>query len=75
MPITKFNGPDRADDDINKNDVLNTMVNEAHKTKIKQERRAEAIDAILEYRKSAPIISDDEIYRIRQEIRDSVFID
>ncbi|MBX3176280.1 MAG: hypothetical protein KF886_02875 [Candidatus Hydrogenedentes bacterium] len=32
--------------------------------------RAKAMDAILEYRKSAPPISDDEIHRIRQELRE-----
>lgn len=34
------------------------------------ERRAKAINAILEFRKNAPRISDEEIFRLRQEYRE-----
>lgn len=50
--------------------VRSAVNDEALAEKSRQVRRAKAMDAILEYRKSAPPISDDEIHRIRQESRE-----
>ncbi len=61
--------------DHSKNDLLACKIQEMKQAKTIQERRFKAIEAILEYRKTAPRISDEEIYQIRQEIRDSVFVD
>lgn len=54
----------------NKSAVLTRLMEEAIEEKKRQARRAKAMDAILEYRKTAPPISDEEIYQIRQEIRE-----
>lgn len=58
-----------------KNDLLACLIQEMKEARTVKERRAKAIDAILEYRKTAPRISDEEIYQIRQEFRDSIFVD
>ena len=61
--------------DHSTNDLLACLIQEMKQAKTAKGRRIKAIDAILEYRKTAPRISDEEIYQIRQEIRDSVFVD
>lgn len=61
--------------DNDKYDVSDPIVKEVMEAKTKEERRTKAIEAILEYRKTAPRISDEETYRIRQEIRDSILVD
>lgn len=56
-------------------DVVFTRLLEAAIAKRKREeessaRRAKALDEILVFRKLSPYISDEEIHRIRQEMRD-----
>lgn len=77
MSTLNFSIPDRIKEEFNKyyanenkSAVLTGLVEEAIEKKKRQERRARVIDAILEYRKTAPKISDQEIYDIRQEYRE-----
>ena len=82
MTAINFSVPEGSDESItkklaidSKNDVLGRLLQEAREAKTMRERRSKAIEAILEYRKTAPYVSDEEVHRIRQEIRDSVFVD
>lgn len=54
--------------------VLTRLLEEAIEARKREaqlpERRAKAIEAILELRKNAPRISDEEIFRLRQEYRE-----
>lgn len=77
MSTINFSIPDRVKEEFNtyyaeenKSAVLTSLVEEAIERKKRQERRAKAIEAILEYRKTAPRISNEEVYRIRQESRE-----
>lgn len=55
------------------NDRVDRMIHEAKQAKSLQERRAKAIDAILEFRKSTKYISTEEILQIKKELQESVF--
>ena len=77
MGTMNFSVPDRVKEEFNeyfagenKSAILTRMIEEAINEKKKQARRAKAIDAILEFRKTAKPISDEEIYQIRQEYRE-----
>ena len=77
MPTMNFSVPDRVKEEFNeyfagenKSAILTRLMEEAINEKKKQARRAKAMDAILEFRKTAKPISDEEIYQIRQEIRE-----
>lgn len=77
MGTMNFSVPDKVKEEFNeyfagenKSAILTKLIEEAINEKKKQARRAKAIDAILEFRKTAKPISDEEIYRIRQEIRE-----
>jgi len=52
---------------------LACMIQEMKQAKTVQERRAKAIDAILEYRKTAKPISTEEILQIKEELQESIF--
>lgn len=77
MSTMNFSVPERVKEEFNKyfagenkSAVLTRLMEEAINAKKKEERRAKAMDAILELRKTTKPISDEEIYRIRQEIRE-----
>ena len=77
MSTMNFSVPDRVKEefnkyyaDENKSAVLTKMLEEAIEDKKKQEQRSKAIEAILEFRKSSPYLSDEEIRNLRQEMRD-----
>ena len=77
MSTMNFSVPERVKEEFNKyyagenkSAVLTRLIEEAINAKKKQEQRAKAMDAILEFRKATKPISDEEIYRIRQEIRE-----
>ena len=77
MSTLNFSIPDRVKEEFNKyyanenkSAVLTGLVEEAIEKKKRLERRSRVIEAILEYRKTAPKISDEEIYDIRQEYRE-----
>ena len=77
MSTMNFSVPDRVKEEFNKyyagenkSAVMTRMLEEAIDEKKKQEQRAKAIEAILEFRKSSPYLSDEEIHNLRQEMRD-----
>ena len=77
MGTMNFSVPDKVKEEFNeyfagenKSAILTRLMEEAINEKKKQARRAKAMDAILEFRKTAKPISDEEIYQIRQEIRE-----
>jgi len=77
MSTFNFSIPDRVKEEFNKyyanenkSAVLTGLLEEAIEDKKKQEQRSKAIEAILEFRKSSPYLSDDEIHNLRQEMRD-----
>lgn len=77
MSTMNFSVPPRVKEEFNtyfagenKSAVLTKLMEEAINAKKKQEQRAKAMDAILEFRKLTKPITDEEIHRIRQEIRE-----
>lgn len=77
MSTLNFSIPDRVKEEFNmyyanenKSAVLTSLVEEAIEKKKRLERRSRAIEAILEFRKSSPYLSDQEIHDLRQEMRD-----
>ncbi len=77
MSTMNFSVPDRVKEEFNKyyagenkSAVLTRMLEEAIDEKKKQEQRAKAMDAILEFRKSTRYVSTEEILQIKQELRD-----
>jgi hypothetical protein len=54
----------------NKSAIVTRLLQEAIEARSVQEQRSKAIDAIFELRKTAPVITDAEIYQIRQEFRE-----
>ena len=77
MSTMNFSVPERVKEEFNtyfagenKSAVLTRLMESAIEEKKKQAQRAKAMDAILEFRKTSKPISDEEIYRIRQEIRE-----
>jgi predicted Zn-dependent peptidase len=77
MSTLSFSIPDRIKEEFNKyyanenkSAVLTGFLEEAIEDKKKQEQRSKAIEAILEFRKSSPYLSDEEIRNLRQEMRD-----
>lgn len=77
MSTMNFSIPERVKEEFNKyyagenkSAVITRLMEEAIDAKKKQEQRAKAMDAILEFRKTSPYVSDEEIHRIRQEIRE-----
>lgn len=77
MSTINFSIPDRVKEEFNeyyagenKSAVLTELVEEAIERKKLEAQRAKAIEAILEFRKSSPYLSDEEIHQLRQELRD-----
>jgi len=77
MSTMNFSVPERVKEEFNKyyagenkSAVLTRLMEQAIEEKKRQERRSAAMDAILEFRKTAPPISDEEVYQIRQEYRE-----
>jgi hypothetical protein len=77
MSTMNFSVPERVKEEFNKyfagenkSAVLTRLMEEAINAKKKEERRAKAMDAILEFRKSTGYVSTEEILRIKQELRD-----
>ena len=77
MSTMNFSVPERVKEEYNtyfagenKSAVLTRLMESATEEKKKQAQRAKAMDAILEFRKTSKPISDKEIHRIRQEIRE-----
>lgn len=77
MSTINFSIPDRVKEEFNtyyagenKSAVLTELVEEAIERKKLEEQRAKAIEAILEFRKSSPYLSNEEIHQLRQELRD-----
>lgn len=77
MSTMNFSIPERVKEEFNacfvgenKSAVITRLMEQAIMEKRRQERRTKAMDAILEFRKSAAPVSDEEIHRIRQELRE-----
>lgn len=77
MSTMNFSVPERVKEEFNKyyagenkSAVLTRMLEEAIEAKKKKEQRAQALDAILEFRKQTKPISTEEILRKRQELRE-----
>ncbi|MCF6284704.1 MAG: hypothetical protein L3K26_05910 [Candidatus Hydrogenedentes bacterium] len=77
MSTMNFSVPEKVKEEFNacfagenKSAIVTRLLKEAIEARNVQEQRSKAMDVILELRKNAPVITDAEIYRIRQELRE-----
>jgi hypothetical protein len=77
MATINFSVPDHVKEEFNrcfagqnKSAILTRLMQEAIEQHKRQLRRARAIDELLEFRKTQPALSDEEIARTRQELRE-----
>lgn len=76
MATVNFSVPDQvksafnnAFDGENKSAVIARLMQQAVEDRLRQRRRAAAIDALVELRRQQPPLSDKEIARARQAVR------
>ena len=77
MATVNFSVPEQIKEEFNrcfagqnKSAILSRLMQDAIEQHKRQQRRVQAIDELLTFRKTQPPISDQEIAKLRQELRE-----